>query len=356
LRIFVSPLDWGLGHAARCIPLIRYLLEKKAEIVIGAEGAHLTFLKEYFPHLEYIEFPGYRISYSSLFSAGIKVLSQVPQLVSAIKNEHVLVAQIIKEKKIDAVISDNRYGLWNRNVPCVIITHQLNIQAAAGSSFLSWIIYSYIKHFRECWIPDYEGEENLSGVLSHPVPKGINGKYIGPLSRFGSPKDYYKKDKYDLLVILSGPEPQRTKLEQLVLSQLKDLPHIKTVILQGLLGAKRKDTGLPHVEMIPHVSDEEFHEKVMGSNIVLSRPGYSTLMDLSAIGWKKSILIPTPGQTEQEYLGKLVQEKGIGISYPQKNFILNKAIQQAGKLKPIQAIHGNSNYKKVVDDWLSQSH
>ena len=135
MRIFISPLDWGLGHAARCIPIIRYLQEKEVDVIIGAEGSHLLFLKEHFPDVEFIDFPGYRISYSSIFPVGVKVLFQLPKIVSAIKKEHALLDEIIKTKNIDAVISDNRYGLWNTEIPSIIITHQLNIQARLYQPF-----------------------------------------------------------------------------------------------------------------------------------------------------------------------------------------------------------------------------
>ncbi len=134
-RIFVSPLDWGLGHAARCVPVIRYLLIKKAEVIVGAEGHHLIFLKEHFPNIEYIDFPGYRIKYSAKLPVGVKVLLQLPQMVAAINNEHKLLEKLIVSKKIDAVISDNRYGLWNDKIPSVILTHQLNIQAPGRKYF-----------------------------------------------------------------------------------------------------------------------------------------------------------------------------------------------------------------------------
>ena len=357
-RIFISPLDWGLGHAARCVPIIRYLLEKKIEVVIGAEGSHLVFLKEHFPSVEYVEFPGYRISYSATLPVGVKVLLQLPQMVSAINNEHTLLNELIETKKIDAVISDNRYGLWNKKIPSVIITHQLNIQAPAGNSFLSKTAHKYINHFDECWIPDYAGEENLSGTLSHPIPKEINGKYIGPLSRFeSSPLSNPKHLKYHLLVILSGPEPQRSKLEEIILNQLRELPSIKTLIIQGLPGKNVERSEIPQncgVEIVPHLTDREFEDAVNCSEVVLCRAGYSTLMDLNAIGWKKAIFIPTPGQTEQEYLGNLMEEKGLAITFKQKGFSLKEALEKVKQLKPVQQQYGKDNYTGMIDEWLKK--
>ncbi len=374
MRIFVSPLDWGLGHAARCTPIIRYLVEKKHEVVIGAEGAHLIFLKEHFPDYEFVDFPGYRISYSNRLPVGVKVLMQLPKMAAAIKKEHELLAGIIKEKKIDAVISDNRYGLWHANIPSVIITHQLNIKAPAGNSLLSKTAYTYIKNFDECWIPDYAGEENLAGSLSHPIPKGLTAKYIGPLSRFKhqdllqTPKGALSRSPTgncspfrglglkinDLLVILSGPEPQRTKLEEIILKQLKDLSNVKALIIQGLPGNKTIKSGLSNVEIVPHLSDYAFQDAVVGSEIILSRGGYSTLMDLNTIGLKKSILVPTPGQTEQEYLGELMQEKGMSITFKQKGLLLEVALEKAKQLKPVQTNYTKEDFRIVIDEWIKK--
>jgi hypothetical protein len=369
VRIFICPLDWGLGHAARCIPIIRYLLEKKIEVVIGAEGKHLIFLKEHFPTLEYIDFQGYRIIYSKLLPVGVMVSLQTPQMIYTTKKEHAALQKVIKEKRIDAIISDNRYGLWSKDIPCVIMTHQLNIQGKVLNKPASKVTHTYIKKFNECWIPDYEGEGTLSGTLAHPIPKGINGKYVGPLSRFEHPTPQTTKgtlnsitqspfkglgQKFDLLAIISGPEPQRSTLEDLLLKELKTLPSAKALIIQGLPGAKPKESGLRNVEIVPHLADKEFEDAVNSSDVVLCRAGYSTLMDLNAIGWKKSIFIPTPGQTEQEYLSEMLQEKGHAVTFNQKGFSLKKAMEKVSKINPTQPIHSEESYKEVIDAWLKK--
>jgi len=323
------------------------------EVIIGAEGKHLIFLKEQFQNLEYVEFPGYRISYSKFLPVGAMVSLQVPQIIYGTNKEHTLLNKLIEGKKIDAVISDNRYGLWNERIPCVIISHQLNIQSKLLNHLAGKVTHSYIKHFNESWIPDYEGKENLSGVLSHPIPEGINAKYLGPLSRFESLTSSNPKNvMYDLLVLLSGPEPQRSKLEDMLLKQLKELPSVKTVILQGLPGSKPKESGLKNVDIIPHLTDKEFKDSVNSAEVTLCRGGYSTLMDLNAIGWKKTIFIPTPGQTEQEYLGKLMQSRGMAVTFNQKGFSLKDALQKAKQLNLVPPDFGKENFTAVVDEWL----
>lgn len=354
MRVFVSPLDWGLGHAARCVPLVKYLFEKNIEVIIGAEGSHLLFLKEHFPTIEYVEFPGYQISYSDILPVNIKVLLQFPNITSAIHAEHKLLNQLIEQKEINVVISDNRYGLWSEKIPSVIITHQLNVQVSAGKSLFNKIIHNHLHHFDECWIPDYAGKENLSGALSHPTPKGVEATYIGPLSRFDFLTNSDKKQQYDLFIILSGPEPQRSALENIILKQLKELSHIKALILQGLPGRKSSQSGLENVKIVSHLSDKEFEDKIHSSEIILSRPGYSTIMDLYAIGWKKAIFIPTPGQNEQEYLGKLFQDKGLAVTCNQKGFSLKDAVAKAKKLNPVQRVYSQETYKSIIDNWLKK--
>jgi len=353
MRILVCPLDWGLGHATRCIPIIRYLIEKKVEVIIGASGVSMTLLKEQFPGLEFITLPGYNVRYSSVLPIGLKVLMQFPRLISAVRKEHKILEQVINDKKIDAVISDNRYGVWSDKIPSVIITHQLNIMAPFGKNLLNNMALEHIKKFNECWIPDYEGEENLSGNLSHPLPKEINAKYIGILSRFEPIKNTIYKTEYQLLVILSGPEPQRSKLEKIILQQLQDLPLVKTLIIEGLPGEDSKKSGLQNVEIIPHLNDTEFCDKIYKSDIILSRSGYSTIMDLYALGWKKVIFIPTPGQTEQEYLGELFKKKKRAVVLLQKGFLLKDALKKTDNLAFTDDYNRKEEYKSLIDRWMT---
>ena len=126
-RILVAPLDWGIGHATRCIPIINALQAHEFEVVIAADGRPLHLLKNEFPNLEFIRFSGYHIKYSSYLPMGLSMLLQTPKILINIRKEHKLLAQIIDDYNIDGVISDNRFGLYNNKVPTVFITHQLQI-------------------------------------------------------------------------------------------------------------------------------------------------------------------------------------------------------------------------------------
>jgi len=351
VRILVSPLDWGLGHATRCVPLIRHLQSKGVEVVIAADGAPLKVLQEQFPGIETVFLKGYNVKYSRFFSASFKVALQVPKIMSAIKREHKELEKIIKEKKIDAVISDNRYGLYTDLVPTVFITHQANIQAAVGSAYFSNKVVGFVKKFNECWIPDNEGEDNISGNLSHPLPEGLQAKYIGPLSRF-KPIEGNREMKYDLLALLSGPEPQRTVLEKKIIQQLKALPYVKALIVQGLPGNKEVQSPAENIDMVPHLNDTSFIEKIATSKAILSRPGYSTLMDMAIIGGKRALFIPTPGQTEQEYLAMRMEAWNIAVWFKQSSLNLKDALA-----KVFSSSGFNNNlypviFEKTMDEWL----
>jgi uncharacterized protein (TIGR00661 family) len=356
MRILVCPLNWGLGHATRCVPVINHLLEKGIEVVIGADGAPLHLLKAMFPNLKFILLEGYRISYSPrILPVSLSILLKTPGMLNSIKREHNLIEKLIKSEKIDAIISDNRYGLWSSNVPSVFITHQLNIRSPfmspLGQKYLSKKVGALIKPFTECWIPDYAGEYNLSGELSHPIPDGINAKYIGPLSRF-KPIPETGKKVYDLLVILSGPEPQRTILEESLIWKFNRFPFLKKIIVCGM----PENTQTLHVrntEVYSHLPDNELRKKIQQSNIVLSRSGYTTIMDLHACGWKKAIFVPTPSQTEQEYLASRFESQGLCVNVSQSRFSLEKALTKANNIKCNNALPYKPAYREVIDGFIA---
>ena len=366
MRILIAPLDWGLGHATRCIPIIKYLLEKSCEVVIGADGRALHLLQKEFPACEFVKISGYDISYPKNGSMVLKMASQIPKIISGIKREHKLLKKIIKERKIDAVISDNRYGLWSREVPSVFITHQLIIKSPFGEKLIHKLNMKYISKYSECWIPDYAGDNNLSGDLSHKFSLPKNVKFIGVLSRFASPPAPLPLERgaqYKLLVILSGPEPQRTLFEKKIIEQLDSPPTPLPVRQAGL----QKERGVlivqgiteksvlikisENIEMISYLTAEELKKEICSSEIVLCRPGYSSVMDLAMLN-KKVIFVPTPGQTEQEYLAKYFSDKKIAYSVSQKYFDLKVAIKESEKYSGFTGNYSGEEFKNVVDKFL----
>ena len=331
-RILVAPLDWGLGHATRCIPVIYELLRLDCDVWLAGEGIQEALLKEEFPGLSFLPLPGYHVHYGRS-AAGMlwNLVRQSGKILRAIKDENNWLKKMVGEYGFDAVISDNRYGLYHSTIPCIFITHQLAIKTLFGKwleRLLQKRNYKYINRFTECWVPDDESENNLAGELSHPGKKpAIPLKYTGALSRFKSfpPVSSPAELKDHLLIILSGPEPQRTIFENRIIDDIVHYPGTAT-IARGLPGAVNLIPSTNTIKFYNHLPAEELNKEMIGAEYIISRSGYSTIMDIIKLG-KKSILIATPGQTEQEYLAKYLQEKKIALTISQKSFSISSALQ-----------------------------
>lgn len=327
-KLLIAPLDWGLGHATRCVPVIKALLDQNCDVWLAGEGAQENLLSKEFPQLPFLPLRGYRVRYSRVGLAG-KILLQIPLILRTIKEENTWLKEQVSKHDFKAVISDNRYGLYHENIFSVIITHQLTIKSHLGkwseSLLQSWN-YKLINRFKECWVPDEEDDNNLAGILSHPLKKpAIPVRYIGPLSRFE--KNELDVIKDHMLIILSGPEPQRTIFENKIIDQVVHYPGTATVV-RGLPG---ENTILPSTNSIRfynHLSTDELILEAQKAEFIISRSGYSTIMDIATLK-KKSILVPTPGQTEQEYLGKYLAKKRFAFCVNQEEFLLQENINEA---------------------------
>jgi UDP:flavonoid glycosyltransferase YjiC (YdhE family) len=328
LQILMAPLDWGLGHVTRCIPIIKLLLENGHNVTLAATGRHAQLLMDEFPQLEIMDLQGYGLSYSLKKTlTPWKIMLQIPKILISIKRERQWLDTHMTKRRFDVVISDCRFGLHHKDVFCVIITHQLQIKSPFGKwseGFLRKMNYRFINRFNECWVPDFESSNNLAGQLSHPpVLPLVPVKYIGALSRF---KHEARIKQYDLLVILSGPEPQRSALEDIVIKQLSRYEG-KAALVRGLPG-QASSISVPGVDVFDHLPAANLCTIIASSKLIISRSGYTTVMDLIALR-KKSILIPTPGQSEQEYLGKYLMQKKLCVCIEQHVFSLQDALQQA---------------------------
>ena len=197
-KILITPLNWGIGHATRCIPIIQLLLQNKAEVFVASDGAALLFLKEEFPALIFFELPAYNPIYPSGENMVLKMAMQLPKFTHAILQEQKAVQKIVKENKIDLVISDNRYGCYTKDCTCIFMTHQLSIlmpkAAAVLGKMINYLNQKQIEKFDQLWIPDFEDKRNLSGDLSFGTIR--NKKFIGQLSRFK--KQNNSEKKYDI--------------------------------------------------------------------------------------------------------------------------------------------------------------
>ncbi|MDD3878020.1 MAG: glycosyltransferase [Bacteroidales bacterium] len=333
-NILIAPLDWGIGHAARCVPLINFLNKNNYNIFLASNGKSLTFLENEFPNLTCIKIEAYNISYAFTGKAmALKMLSQIPKILKTIYIEHKQLNRIIEAYKIDLIISDNRYGLWHKTVPSVFITHQLMIKMPWHLRFLekltNKVLKCFIQKFSVCWVPDFEDHPNLSGDLSHKYKVSSNTFFIGPLSRFLKTDIAIEDKNYDLLIMLSGPEPQRSILEKIILNQLKE-SNFRVAFLRGLPDSKASNVFPKNIEVFEHLSTQKIEELIKKSRLIIARSGYSTIMDLIRLN-AKAVLIPTPGQTEQIYLAQFHHERGHFLTTSQEQFKLNRIIDEASK-------------------------
>lgn len=306
----MAPLDWGLGHATRDISLIRALIANGYEVVLAAEGAQASLLQNEFPGLGIIPLAGYRIRYSrNQWRFLFTLLAQVPRVYGVIRAENRWLDRVIDEHKIDLVISDNRFGLHTKKVPCIFITHQLTIKAPYVwmEKIMQAVNYRFINQFNCCWVPDMAGTLNIGGILSHPVqlPK-IPVQYISLLSRF---QWQPQVKKYDYCVLLSGPEPQRSMLEEKILTEASSIKG-NILLIRGKPGSNETIAVPENVEARNHLPGHELQQALLQTDTIVCRGGYTSVMELLSLK-KKMLMIPTPGQTEQEYLAVKLTEKKI---------------------------------------------
>lgn len=309
-NILICPLEWGLGHATRCIPIIKTLQKLKYNLIIAGEGRSGKLLKKEFPELTHIDLPGYNIQYPSGNFMEIAMLIQIPKIFYRIYREHVILNSIIKVHNIDAVISDNRFGLWNKQTYSIYMTHQILTKCPWFMKFMEYPVYLlhqfFIRQYDECWIPDYFGKHSLAGDLSNKARPNKKTSFIGILSRLNKVQE--QEIVYDLIAILSGPEPQRTSFEANIHRQLIRL-NKKALIVSGKAEGNNSIIKVSeNISRVDFLNSSELAKAISKSEIVLCRSGYSSIMDMIHLG-KKAILIPTKGQTEQEYLAKYLAKQ-----------------------------------------------
>ena len=314
-KIIVAPLNWGLGHASRCVVVIQFLLENKYIPIIASDGKSFTFLQKEFPDLESLELPSYGISYAKNLKTSI--LLQTPKIVKAIRKEHKIIQKYIEKNiEIVGIISDNRLGVRSDKIPSVYITHQINVFSGLTTLISSKIHQNFINKFDECWIPD-SNDNKLSGLLSQSKNKKINLKHIGVLSRF-------KKERLpkinDILVVLSGIESQRKSLEEKILSELKNYKG-KVVLVQGKIENEQKVKNQNGIKTYNYLLSSELEKEINQSELIICRSGYSSVMDLAVLG-KKVFFIPTPNQPEQEYLARYLKGQNLAPFCKENDFNL----------------------------------
>jgi len=349
-KILVAPLDWGLGHASRCIPIINGLVEMGAEVVIAADGGPMQMLKKAFPYLRCIQLKGYPIRYPLRMPFSVYFAMQFPAMQRMIRREHEQLKELQRNEKFDAIVSDNRYGLYLTSVPSVIITHQLQLMYTPISGLLKRIIKARLSPFDAVWVPDLEDEHNLSGQLSHGIDAHNFIEYIGPLTHFTLYPKTRTGKKYDLLVLLSGPEPNRTVLEKKLIHQL--LPLNNNVLMISGQPQKRIDIlHRAHFRQLSFLPSDQLQEAMLNAETIIARSAYSSIMDLAYLG-KKALLVPTTGQTEQMYLAKYLKSKKWVFTTDEQSLDVRNQINEVQEYSINLSKEGFYQHKKVLKDWL----
>lgn len=315
-HLLVAPLNWGLGHATRCIPIIRALMSCGYTPILASDGQALALLKKEFPDLRALELPSYDVEYAREGADfKWKMIKSLPKMIDAIRLEKKLVRQWVKDYNLCGIISDNRPGVFSKKIPSVFITHQLRVLSGNTTWISSKLHRHIIKKFEECWVPDFDSAQNLSGKLGHLKKTDDKIRYIGPLSRF---EKQSVPIEYDLMILLSGPEPQRGILEERLRIQIRKY-NGRVIFICGSVEEKQKVNQIDGVTFYNFMTSEQLEKTLNQSAFVLARSGYTTLMDLVKLE-KKAFFIPTPGQYEQEYLAKKMRKNGWFMFAKQDDF------------------------------------
>jgi len=343
IHVMIAPLNWGLGPASRCIPIARYLLANNYKVTFASDGEALSVLKTEFPDANFEELPSYRVSYSKSDNFRWKLVTQIPHIFKVIHEEKKATEELVRKYRITHIISDNRYGCYDSYSYNSIISHQLKLYLYGWwkiwSLPLDTVIRSWLQSFDEVWVPDSE-DATCSGSLSS---LGVMDKYyIGPLSRMTDKLDK-QEQKYPLVIVLSGPEPQRSLFEEKVRSQLSEI-HLPCILVRGIPGSSEIKVESPSFSCVDFLGSQALNALLLQADYIVCRSGYSSIMDLMAIG-KSALYIPTPGQTEQEYLAERFKEHG----YPtqEQDALDIKAYLDLPIVKPVK-IEVNSFEKQLL--------
>ena len=336
-KVLIAPLDWGLGHATRCIPIIKQLLQQQCIVTIAATGIIRDTLMAEFPLLTYTAIPNYNIKYGyTSLATTIKYLTQLPKIKRTIQEEHLWLQQQQQLHNYEIIISDNRFGLYHPTATTIFITHQLQPLSPLGklgNMLLQAINYYYINKYNQCWVYDSAAPQALAGKLSNPtkLPK-VPISYLGNSTRLQLLPN--ANLVYKAAIILSGPEPQRTILERIILTQLSSSAPAeqypkKIILVRGLPSTSQPITNYnPNITIINYANSLQLNTIIASSQYIICRSGYTSVMDYLLLH-KQCIFIPTPAQSEQQYLATYCAKKQWAICYKQDNFNLTAALTKA---------------------------
>ncbi|MBL7950637.1 MAG: glycosyltransferase [Flavobacteriales bacterium] len=345
-RILVAPLDWGLGHSTRCIPIIQRLIERGGVPVIGADNGPLALLRSEFPQLEHVRIPGANIRYSKGASQLWSMARQFPEMVRSVRAENALFDRIRTDLRLNAVISDQRFGLRSPDLPSVLITHQVFPFTPIAQGALRKLNLRHMSRFHKCWIMDEAKEPGLAGELSHGRSLPTNARYIGTVSRMARAISSAASN-YRIVAVISGPEPHRTLLDGILSEQLQRIEG-EHLLVRGL-PANSEIKQIGNVRCVPHLNSTQLAQAMASAELIVSRSGYTTLMDLVALG-RSAVVIPTPGQAEQEYLGELHSGTGRFFVQSQQHIDLEAALRDRSAAVHLKPSPGHPLLEQALDE------
>jgi UDP:flavonoid glycosyltransferase YjiC (YdhE family) len=339
-KVIVCPLDWGLGHSSRMIAIIHRYLKSDYQVILGGSGKSGDLLKVSFPDLPFISMPSFVVRYcgSGKWLAPW-LFFQLPAMILSFFREHRLIRNIVKYHHVDVVVSDNRYGLFCKQAHCIFVTHQISPLLPPLWYWAEYPVYRLIRklihQFNECWVPDIPDQKmSLSGKLSHRFRLPRNASYVGILSRFETMPAVSlpeSQEKYELVFVLSGPEPQLGLFFKISLTLALRL-HKKTMIIagfhEGCSSSGLAEDGM--VTVVPHLNASHFKQVLLQARAIICRSGYSGIMDLVTLG-KTALLVPTPGQPEQEYLAEHLSRQGYFSRVHQDELDENRLMKYIGE-------------------------
>jgi len=334
MNVLFAVCSWGLGHAVRDLPLMRRIIKERHQLTVIGKGRSLQFLKkELKSNCSYREIADYSLAYSERNFSVAKFVTRLPIYISEIVQEHSKIERLVKSHPCDRIISDSRFGVYERGIPSFFIFHQLRFIAPKRVKFFEMFTegfnYLFKDNFDKFLIPDTK-EDSLSGDLSHNLLyfKQSKIEYLGPLG------DLEKKDLFsdiDYFISLSGPEPQRSVLEKKIMDQISSLKG-RIVVTLGKPEEEKTEYFSDNIQIFSCLNRKKQEEMMNRAKLIITRSGYTTLMELAFLG-KKALFIPTPGQTEQIYLADYHMNKKNFYSVSQNKLNLVKDVEKAKKYK-----------------------
>jgi len=343
MRVLYAVGSWGLGHATRSLPVIQALLERGVEVTVVCTGRALLLLRqELMERCEFLDWPDVpqTLGRSALEFYARSALA-IPHMLLVMLRERSWTENLLRRRRFDRIVSDNRYGVQHPAVPSFHLAHSLRFIAPRRVALLEWLLeafnYRWFCGLRRILVPDTP-EDRLSGDLAHRLrvfpPKLL--AYIGVLSRIRArdlPQDL------DLFVTLSGPEPQRTMLEEVIRRQLAAwrpaATGLRVVVALGRPEAPHREE-VDGVEVYGYLDARAQEEMVNRAHLVVARSGYSTIMELAEVE-RRAVLVPTPGQTEQVYLAAYHERRGTIRAVSQSRLALPRDVAVAATRPGLRA-------------------